>query len=157
MRSCRRPVKCNTEPLGKSCGEELLSVQREKPERKLKKSKIHREKQKEKWAKQATQKKERNHDFFGSGVIAFDDDPHYSKFCEMWWKFSFISLLCSAKRHVNKICKSRSRTKARGKRKHCDGGLFDWHLSLFMQRIHWIILLVVPRVLVKILHIFPTN
>lgn len=72
MRSCRRPVKCNTEPLGKSCGEELLSVQREKSERKLKKSKIHREKQKEKWAKQATEKKERNHDFFGSGVLAAD-------------------------------------------------------------------------------------
>ena len=42
------------------------------------------------------------------------------------WGGNYLWFHCCAvqKRDVNKICKSRSRTKARGKHKHSDGGLF---------------------------------
>ena len=56
----------------------------------------------------------------------FDEDPYFSTFCEMWWKFHFA---VSCKTQCKQNMQIEIETKACGKPKHSGGSLFDWHLS----------------------------
>ena len=65
---------------------------------------------------------ELNFNFFGSGslatflVLVVDENYYFLTFCEM----------CSGRRDVNKICKSRSWTKPCGKLQHSSEGFSDY-------------------------------
>lgn len=100
MRSCRRPMKCNTELPGTSCDKEPLSSPRERSFLWLRHS--------------------RDFSLFDRLMKTLISE-RFAK-----WGGNYLWFHCCAvqKRDVNKICKSRSRTKARGKHKHFDGGLF---------------------------------
>ena len=85
------------------------------------KSKIHREKPEENWTKQAGEEEKLNLDFLGPGSLIVEYSPfEHSMKILIFWR----SEMCQKIPFVK--CKSRSRTKARGKRQHSAGGLPDY-------------------------------
>ena len=131
MRSCRRRMKRNVEPLSKSRDKELLKfagkVILRNWKHELKRNPKFIEKSRRKSAQSKLGKKKTKIRFIWLGLsrdfsllgrlmktLIF---RHFAKYAT-----NFL-LLCSARRVVNKICKSRSQTRAREKGQHSAGGL----------------------------------